>query len=84
MKNESYLAKVCEGCDYSPALCDGDVCTCESASLHGANSEIGRRNGAFEKKEFERELDALIDAALSASSKETARRYLIQAENKIY
>lgn len=47
MKNESYLAKVCEECDYSPALCDGDVCTCESASLHGANSEIGRRNGAF-------------------------------------
>lgn len=35
-------------------------------------------------EQFERELDALIDAALSASSKETARRYLIQAENKIY
>lgn len=57
MKNESYLAKVCEGCDYSPALCDGDVSACESASLHGANSEIGRRNGAFEKKEFKRELE---------------------------
>ena len=60
MKNESYLAKVCEGCDYSPVLCDGDVCTCESASLHGANSEIGRRNGAFEKKEFERELEPFL------------------------
>lgn len=35
-------------------------------------------------EQFERELDALINAALSASSKETARRYLIQAENKIY
>ncbi len=33
--------------------------------------------------EFERELDALINAALSATSKETARRYLIQADNKI-
>ena len=35
------------------------------------------------KWEFEKELDALINAALSASSKETARRYLLQAENKI-
>ena len=63
MKNESYLAKVCEGYDYSPALCNGDVCThtCESASLHGANSEIGRRNGAFEKKEFERELEPFFE-----------------------
>lgn len=33
--------------------------------------------------EFENELDSLINAALSASSKETARRYLIQADNKI-
>ena len=32
---------------------------------------------------FESELDSLINAALEASSKETARRYLIQAENKI-
>ena len=30
--------------------------------------------------QFERELNALLDAA---TSKETARRYLIQAENKI-
>ena len=57
MKNELNFAKVCEGCDYSPALCDEDVCTCESASLYGADSEIGRENGAFEKKEFERELE---------------------------
>lgn len=35
------------------------------------------------KWEFERELESLINAALAASSKETARRYLIQAENKI-
>lgn len=35
------------------------------------------------KWEFERELEALINAAKSASSKETAKRYLIQAENKI-
>ncbi len=35
------------------------------------------------KWEFEKELDSLINAALSASNKETARRYLIQAENKI-
>ena len=35
-------------------------------------------------EQFERELNALVDAALSASSRETARRYLIQAENKIY
>lgn len=35
-------------------------------------------------EQFEREFDALIDAALSASNKETARRYLIKAENKIY
>jgi hypothetical protein len=33
--------------------------------------------------EFELQFDALINAARSASSKETARRYLIQAENKI-
>lgn len=33
--------------------------------------------------EFEKELDALINAALSAINKETARMYLIQAENKI-
>lgn len=33
--------------------------------------------------QFERELNALLDAAVSAASKETARRYLIQAENKI-
>lgn len=33
--------------------------------------------------QFERELNALLDAAESATSKETARRYLIQAENKI-
>lgn len=54
MEKRPNIASVCETCDYSPALCDGDVCTCESASLHGANSEIGRRNGAFEKKEFAR------------------------------
>lgn len=35
------------------------------------------------KWEFEKELDALINAALSAANKETARRYLIQANNKI-
>ena len=35
------------------------------------------------KWEFEKELDSLINAALSASSKETARRYLLQADNKI-
>lgn len=35
------------------------------------------------KWEFEQELDSLINAALSASSKETARRYLIEADNKI-
>ena len=35
------------------------------------------------KWEFENELNSLISAALSASNKETARRYLIQAENKI-
>lgn len=35
-------------------------------------------------EQFEREFNALIDAALSASNRETARRYLIQAENKIY
>ena len=51
------IRKLTSGCDYSPAFCDGDVGVCESASLHGANSEIGRRNGAFEKKEFERELE---------------------------
>lgn len=65
MKNKSYLAKVCEGCDYSPAFCDGDVGVCESASLHGANSEIGRRNGAFEKKEFERELEPFLEDKLN-------------------
>lgn len=57
MKNETNIANVCKDCDYSPAFCDGDVCTCESASLYGADSEIGRENGAFEKKEFERELE---------------------------
>lgn len=35
------------------------------------------------KWEFEKELDSLINAALCASSKETARRYLLQAYNKI-
>lgn len=35
------------------------------------------------KWEFEKELDALINAALSAAGKETARKYLLQAENKI-
>ena len=35
------------------------------------------------KWEFEKELDALINAALSAANKETARRYLIQADTKI-
>ena len=35
------------------------------------------------KAKFEAELNALIEAALSASKKETARRYLIEADNKI-
>lgn len=35
------------------------------------------------KWEFEKELDSLINVALCASSKETARRYLLQAYNKI-
>ncbi len=35
------------------------------------------------KWKFEEEFDALITAAKAASSKETARRFLIQAENKI-
>jgi hypothetical protein len=35
------------------------------------------------KWEFEKELDALINAALSASNKETARRFLLEADNKI-
>lgn len=35
------------------------------------------------KWEFEKEIDALISAAKSTSNKETARRYLIQADNKI-
>ncbi len=35
------------------------------------------------KWEFESELSALIEAAKSASNKETARRFLIQADNKI-
>ena len=33
--------------------------------------------------EFEKEIELLINAAESASSKETARRYLIEADNKI-
>lgn len=32
---------------------------------------------------FENELNSLINAAISASSKETARRYLLEADNKI-
>lgn len=32
---------------------------------------------------FEEELNSLINAALCASSIETAKRYLIQADNKI-
>ena len=35
------------------------------------------------KWEFENEIDALIEAAKSASNKETARRFLLQADNKI-
>ena len=35
------------------------------------------------KWEFEKELDALITAAQSTSCKETAKRYLMQADNKI-
>lgn len=35
------------------------------------------------KWEFEKELDALINAALSASGQETARRFLLEADNKI-
>lgn len=35
------------------------------------------------KWEFENELDALIEAAKSASNNETARRLLLQADNKI-
>ena len=33
--------------------------------------------------EFEKELDGFINAALSASSKETARQYLNKADGKI-
>lgn len=33
--------------------------------------------------EFEKEIDALITAAKSTSNKETARRFLLQASNKI-
>jgi len=34
------------------------------------------------KWELEKEIDILIDAALAASSKDTAERLLIQADNK--
>ena len=57
MKNETNIANVCKDCDYSPAFCDGDVCTCESVSLYGADSEIGRENVVLEKKNFKRELE---------------------------
>ncbi len=57
MENKPNLAKICETCDYSPAFCDWDVCTCESAHLYGSDSEIGRENGAFEKREFKREVE---------------------------
>lgn len=36
------------------------------------------------KWEFEKELEALLNAALSAGNRETARRFLIEAKNKIY
>lgn len=35
------------------------------------------------KWEFEQELDSLINAALSVSSKETARDFLLKAKHKI-
>jgi len=33
--------------------------------------------------EFENEIDALIEAAKCASNRETARKFLLQADNKI-
>lgn len=62
MENKPNLAKICETCDYSPAFCDGDVCTCESAILYGSNSEIGRENGTFEQRETKRELGSFLKA----------------------
>lgn len=35
------------------------------------------------KREFEKEITALIEAAKSTSNKETERRFLLQADNKI-
>ena len=35
------------------------------------------------KWEFEKEMDALIEAAKSASNKETAKKFLQNADNKI-
>lgn len=36
------------------------------------------------RSEFEREMQSLIDAAKYASCKDTAKRFLTQAENKVY
>lgn len=61
MKIEPNISNICEECDYSPALCDGDVYSCVSASLKGANSEIAQESGAFEKHHFHNELEPYFE-----------------------
>lgn len=49
------MPSVCEECDYSPALCDGDALICFNARLYGYNSEKGRDSGGFDDANFSRE-----------------------------
>ena len=57
MKVEPNITNICEECDYCPAFCDGDVYSCVTACLNGADSEIGKESGAFEKRNLRNEFD---------------------------
>lgn len=49
------MPNICEECEYSPALCDGDALMCFSAMLYGLNSEKSRDSGCFDDANFNRE-----------------------------
>lgn len=51
------MPNICEECEYSPALCDGDANMCYSAMLHGLNSEKSRDSGNFDDANFNREFE---------------------------
>lgn len=57
MKTEPNIADICNECDYAPAFCDGDVATCINAVNFGANSEIGRESGGFDRKCLNKEFE---------------------------